>query len=70
MIRRAAAFALWGFFGWYAAAYVLSVLGQPATLAPIGAAVMVVVAGVDWPRLVRGSTADRSLEADCARPST
>jgi hypothetical protein len=56
MIRRFVAFALWAYFGWYAAAYVLSLFGMPTTLAPIGAAVMIVVAAVDWPTLVSAST--------------
>jgi hypothetical protein len=59
MFRRIVAFALWAYFGWYAAAFVLSVLGMPTTLAPVGAAVMVVVAAIDW-RGMRRSTAPAS----------
>ena len=55
MIRRVAAYALWGFFGWYAASYALTLFGQPATLAPLGAVGLIVIAGVDWPALVRRS---------------
>jgi hypothetical protein len=62
MIRRFVAFALWAYFGWYAAAYVLSLFGMPTTLAPIGAAVMVVIAAIDWPALVRASTASHAPE--------
>ena len=49
MIRRTVAFALWAYFGWYAAAYVMTQLGMPTTLAPLGAAVMIVIAAIDWP---------------------
>jgi hypothetical protein len=58
MIRRIVAFALWGYFGWYVAAYLLSILGMPTTLAPIGAGVMVAIACVDWRALVRASAPD------------
>jgi hypothetical protein len=57
MTRRIVAFALWGYFGWYVAAYVLSALGMPTTVAPIGTAVMIVIAAIDWPALVRTSAA-------------
>src|SRR5262245_2915244 len=63
MIRRTIAYALWGYFGWYAAAVLLSLFGQPTTLAPLGAAVMIVVATVDWPALVRRSSGTPAPEA-------
>jgi hypothetical protein len=53
MIRRIVAFALWAYFGWYATAYVLLLFGIPTTLAPLGAAVMIVIAGVEWRSLGR-----------------
>ena len=55
MIRRLVACALWGYFGWYAAAYVVAMFNLPATLAPLGGVVMIVVVVVDWRALHRGS---------------
>jgi hypothetical protein len=55
MIRRLVACALWAYFGWYAAAYLLTMLDMPTTLAPLGGAVMVMVVVPDWRSLVRGS---------------
>ena len=55
MIRRVVACALWAYFGWYAAVYLLTMFGLPTTLAPLGGAVMIVVVGLDWRALVRGS---------------
>jgi hypothetical protein len=66
MLRRIVAFALWGYFGWYAAAYILSLFGMPTTLAPLGAAAMIVIAGVDWRAILRASsptTAPEVIEA-------
>ena len=55
MIRRVVAFAIWAYFGWYAAAYLLTMFDVPTTLAPLGGAAMIVVVAVDWRSLVRGS---------------
>ena len=63
MFRRFVAFALWAYFGWYAAAFVVSVLGIPTTLAPIGAAVMVVAAAIDWRGMRQPSSASERAEA-------
>jgi hypothetical protein len=55
MTPRLVACALWAYFGWYAAAYLLTMLDMPTTLAPFGGAVMIVVVVLDWRTLVRRS---------------
>jgi hypothetical protein len=69
VIRRTVAFALWAYFGWYAAAYVMTQLGMPTTLAPLGAAVMIVIAAIDWPALVRSSSSAAARPPDSIETS-
>ena len=43
-MRRYIALALWAYFGWYAAAHVLSAAGGPTALAPLGGLLMGAIA--------------------------
>ena len=52
MTRRIIATALWAYFGWFLAATVLSVLGLPTAISPVGGILMAGVALVDWRRFL------------------
>ncbi|MFN2418212.1 MAG: hypothetical protein ABR593_04720 [Candidatus Limnocylindria bacterium] len=54
MTKRIVAVGLWAYFGWYLAAHVTALLGSPASLAPLGGVLMVVIALYDWRRLAYG----------------
>ena len=51
MTRRIIAVTLWAYFGWFMAATVLSLLGLPTAISPLGGILMAGVALIDWRRL-------------------
>ena len=58
MTRRIIATALWAYFGWFLAATVLSVLGLPTAISPVGGILMAGVALIDWRRVAQPKQVD------------
>ena len=53
MLRRMTALLLWVYFAWYLVGLVSVATGLPSSLAPMAAALMAVLAVVDWRSLRR-----------------
>lgn len=60
MARRIIATALWGYFGWYLVAILLSAVGVAETFAPFGGVVMAGIALIDWRRLLEAHSVGES----------
>jgi hypothetical protein len=66
MLRRMTALLLWVYFAWYLVGLIAAATGLPSSLGPMAAALMAVLAVVDWRSLRRNPDHLRSERAGSA----